>query len=286
MSPIQSLIVPFQGSPDCAALLQTALALAQPHQATVQAVYAQWPSYLLYPNAFSMNPELAPLLADEEQKRRQAAQALFDEQFTPATLGRAHAQWLEAAGEPARAFARLALCSDLMVLGQRPPRSAKDTALPADFVETVLLTSGKPALVVPYIVMARRAAQIGRIALVAWKESREAARALSAALPLLQRAEHVHVAAWGEEGLSAGWTTSPALDVLAYLRRHGIEATMHREGVVTRDVGGFLLSRAADLGADLLVMGCYGHGRAREWALGGASRTVLESMTLPVLMAH
>ena len=61
---------------------------------------------------------------------------------------------------------------------------------------------------------------------------------------------------------------------------------VHREVAPAREVGELLLSKAADLGADLLVMGCYGHGRAREWVLGGASRTVLQSMTVPVLMAH
>jgi nucleotide-binding universal stress UspA family protein len=71
-----------------------------------------------------------------------------------------------------------------------------------------------------------------------------------------------------------------------FLHHHGIKATVHRGGPPTRELGELLLSLAADLQADLLVMGCYGHGRAREWALGGATRTVLRSMTLPVLMVH
>ena len=279
MSPIQSIVVQFHGAPECVPRLQAAVALAEAHEATLQAVYAQTPNYLMYPYAFSLSPEFAPVLVDDEKARRAAAQALFDQRLA----GRAHAQWVEEAGEPAQGFSRLALCSDLMVLGQALPRPQSSGALPADFVESVLLTSGKPALVVPYIGAPEK---IGRVALVAWKETRESARALSAALPLLQRAERVHVACGGEGKAVSGWSEAPPLDVQAYLRRHGVQATMHRESTVSRDLGNLLLSLAADLSADLLVMGCYGHGRAREWVLGGASRTVLESMTLPVLMAH
>jgi len=96
------------------------------------------------------------------------------------------------------------------------------------------------------------------------------------ALPLLQRAKQVHV---------AGWDSEPRdLEHLFY--HHGIDAVFHREGKAPAHVGEYMLSRAAELGADLLVMGCYGHSRARELVLGGASRTVLDSMTLPVLMVH
>jgi nucleotide-binding universal stress UspA family protein len=148
-----------------------------------------------------------------------------------------------------------------------------------DFNESVLLSCGKPALVIPSIY---KAEPIGRTVLVAWKPTRESARALSAALPFLQRAQQVHLALWSEpEG-----DETPGPDVEASLRRHGVTAIVHRDVARNRDVGELLLSRAADLGADLLVMGCYGRSRAREWALGGASRSVLQTMTVPVLMAH
>ena len=76
------------------------------------------------------------------------------------------------------------------------------------------------------------------------------------------------------------------LNLDGYLRLHGVAAQWHHRGEEPAELGELLLSQAFDLGADLLVMGCYGHGRAREWMLGGVSRTVLRSMTLPVLMAH
>jgi nucleotide-binding universal stress UspA family protein len=154
--------------------------------------------------------------------------------------------------------------------------------LPFDFVESVVIASGKPALVIPTI---RLAEPVGRVVLVAWKETREAARAVSAALPLLQKAGKVHVAIW-EDPSSVKELAQAPLDIAQSLRAHGVEAEVHRHGPASREVGEFLLSRATDLSADLIVMGCYGHGRAREWVLGGASRTVLQSMTVPVLMAH
>ena len=74
-------------------------------------------------------------------------------------------------------------------------------------------------------------------------------------------------------------------DIERYLGLHGIPAEVHSYGAHSRDVGEYMLSLASD-SADLLVMGCYGHGRIREWVLGGATHSVLRSMTLPVLMAH
>jgi nucleotide-binding universal stress UspA family protein len=119
---------------------------------------------------------------------------------------------------------------------------------------------------------------LGREPLIAWKATREAARAVTAAIPLLQRARQIHLVA-EDDG------DAPELE--AYLRLHGVQAPLQRRAAVrAASAGDDLLSLAADAGADLLVMGCYGHSRARELVLGGASRTVLKSMTLPVLMAH
>ena len=125
---------------------------------------------------------------------------------------------------------------------------------------------------------------VGRVALVAWKPAREAARAVAAALPLLRAAHKVHVAIWPEAGQDPG--EDGGRQIAGYLGSHGVHGEISRSGPATREVGEYLLSMASDVGADLLVMGCYGHGRLREWALGGATRSVLRSMTVPVLMAH
>jgi nucleotide-binding universal stress UspA family protein len=117
--------------------------------------------------------------------------------------------------------------------------------------------------------------------LVAWKPTRECARALAAAIPFLQSARQVHlVEAQADE------SQATSMRVRDYLYLHGIPR-VHEHARLSQDrAGEALLSLAADCDADLLVMGCYGHSRARELLLGGATRTVLDSMTLPVLMAH
>jgi nucleotide-binding universal stress UspA family protein len=115
---------------------------------------------------------------------------------------------------------------------------------------------------------------------VAWKASRESAHALSASVPLLQHAGSVGIA------IDEGTSRSERDLLLNHLRRHGIEATQHLLPSTNATAGEAILSLAADVGAELVVMGCYGHSRAREFVLGGASRTVLESMTVPILMAH
>jgi nucleotide-binding universal stress UspA family protein len=165
------------------------------------------------------------------------------------------------------------------VLGQQQPDEPPVGRLPPGFVSSVLIASGRPALVVPY---AGEFAKVGDIVLVAWKPTPESARALKAALPLMQAARHVHVVAWGDPPSVAG----QAPDIGSYLKLHDIDARVHWEGEETPRLGEMLLSRAADYSADLLVMGCYGHSRAREFVLGGVSRTVLASMTVPVLMSR
>jgi len=170
--------------------------------------------------------------------------------------------------------------ADLLILGQHDPDNPLPACLPQDFCEAVLIDSGRPALVVPYIGVP---ATFGKVALVAWKNTRESARALSAALPMLLRCEHVHVVAWDE---GDGSDREAPLDIERYLCRHGIGIRIHRRDAAPKNIGDALLSLVADTSANLLVMGCYGHSRAREWVLGGATRAVLKSMTVPVLMAH
>src|SRR3569832_1513706 len=141
---------------------------------------------------------------------------------------------------------------DRLALGQREAADALSGWVPSDFVEYVIAAGGKPALVVPHS-MAVPAA-FGTV-LIAWKETREAARAGAAAMPLLQRARRVVAVAWGDDEAA----TADGLERLAqHLRTHGVdEVRVERQGVETPATGELLLSRAADHGAELLVMGCY-----------------------------
>jgi nucleotide-binding universal stress UspA family protein len=119
--------------------------------------------------------------------------------------------------------------------------------------------------------------------LVAWNGSREAARAAHDALPLLQQADQVHVLAINP-GADAG--DIPTAEISQHLARHNVRVEASQLVAKDLDVGDVLLSRAADLGSDLIVMGAYGHTRLRETILGGATKHLLAHMTVPVLMSH
>ena len=167
--------------------------------------------------------------------------------------------------------------ADLVVVSQfdeDDPIARIDPDLPA----YVMLNSAHPVLMVPY---AGASATVGNHALVAWDETLQASRAVSNALPLLRRAGKVTLAVFnaGEQPRPAG------ADIALYLARHGVNVEVRR-GESAEGVGAALLSLAADIGADLLVMGGYGHTRFREVLLGGVTQTILKSMTIPVLMSH
>lgn len=280
MSAVRSILVHADATAPCAARLRAATRLAEQHAASATALFAVMPSLLMYPFTIAYTPEAVPLMREFEADRRDRAKKLFDQACIDAAGAAAsRLLWAETTEEPVRAFTRRAFCADLLVLGQPDPAASTAADVPADFVASVLVGSGKPALVLPCVGAPE---VIGSVALVAWKASRESARALAASLPLLQRAGQVHVAIWDEE--SPGDEPAPGLE--AWLASHGVQATFHSNGRATADIGQYLLSIASDLGADLLVMGCYGHSRSREWVLGGATRSVLASMTLPVLMVH
>jgi nucleotide-binding universal stress UspA family protein len=174
-------------------------------------------------------------------------------------------------------------CSDLTVLTQADP-GAPGHRVAQDMVEQVVLYSARPTLILPHVGHFKT---VGSNAMVAWDDSREAARALSDALPLLRLAERVQVISWNEpkDGADAA-TLRPRLDALRqWLLWQGVTAEVAVE-TSTIAVAEAMLSRAADLGADLIVMGAYGHARWTERMLGGATRGLLAAMTVPVLMSH
>ena len=274
MNAIQSILVHLDSGPHGAARLQVARALGAQLGASVTALYAAQPAYVALSALFTAglpSPELVAL--DEE--RVAAAHRLVDEACAEPGV---QVEWRAARDVPEREFMQQALCADLLVLGQHD-RAHRDSGVAPDFVPRVVIESGKPALVVPCTDVTVQREGFGTV-LVAWKESREAARALSAAMPLLLRADAVHVA------LDGGIAEAQRALLLRFLQSHGVEAQVHAVSGPSAQAGAGLLSRAATLNADLMVMGCYGHSRGRELVLGGATRTVLHEMTIPVLLAH
>lgn len=278
MSPLKSILLHLDPSPRSEVRLLLARELAVRHAAALTALYATAPSLLDLPFAMSQDASGAqPALTDLYDSRRADARRVFES--NRAALP--EMAWRELEGEPVAAgVARLALLADLLVLGQHDPNDSHAIGVPADFVASVLMASGRPAVIIPF---AGAFATLGREVLVAWKPTRESARALWGSLPLLQSAQRIHVttAATSSDG------RADITELENWLRLNEVSAHVVPHAALPADTPGeALLSLAADIGADLLVMGCYGHSRARELVLGGASRTVLNSMTLPVLMAH
>jgi len=191
-------------------------------------------------------------------------------------------EWRAPAGDPIEAAVMHARYADLMVLGQ-PQRDASQAGFASELANAVMMRSGRPVLFVPF---AGDNASLGRTVLVAWKDARESARALADALPLLARAEDVYVVSVAPQAAVAVHEALVEARLLAWLERHGIGARFRREVAPDLDAGNVLLSQAADLGADLVVMGAYSRPRLTERVLGGVTRLMLESMTVPVLMSH
>ncbi len=174
-----------------------------------------------------------------------------------------------------------ARAADLIIAAQTEPGWQGSAQL--DVADRLAVESGRPVLIVPNEGLHET---YSRKILVAWNARREAARAVFDALPLLQRAREVKVIWVNPQEEDGAAMDVPAADICAALARHGVKCEATEAVRPHAGVGQTLLMRAAEYGSDLLVMGCYGHSRLREFVLGGASRHVLEHMTMPVLMSH
>lgn len=272
MTTIQSILLHLDSSERCEERMRIAHRIAQDFSARVSAVYSVVPSVLRHPMGLDGPAGVLGLEEYDAQCRRDAAQ-----RFRAIGASVDRMRWEGVPEDAIGEFERRAFYADLVVLGQRTGDVALAAQTPADFVPRLVVHSGRPCLVVP---RAGSFEVVGRRVVIAWKQTREAAQAVTAALPWLRTAQAVHAVGYGEDAAET------LLRLQAYLQGHQVSLKIHPDPGRDVDVGEDLLSRTADLGGDLLVMGCYGHSRAREWVLGGVSRSVLRGMTVPVLMAH
>jgi nucleotide-binding universal stress UspA family protein len=260
------------------ARLEVALALAVRFDAHLVGLYAESsthaPSYALAEGGQT----IIDAIRRNARERREQAAAAFEAQVKRSGLART--EWRTSDADAAEALALHARYADLLVIGQWASDDPADHG--KDLPARVLLGSGRPALVVPY---AHEKRPIGERVLVAWNSSREATRAVTDALGFLQLAKKVSVVAFNPRA-SDGHGAVPGADIATWLARHGVTVEIAQQTVPELDVGNQLLSRAADMSSDLIVMGAYGRSRLQELILGGATRTLLGSMTVPVLMSH
>ena len=241
-------------------------------------VYASMPAP---PVAMAYGAQVLGSIVAVEQKDTEAIAAIFKEATANQpfvaewrALKLPHVDLAGAVMEHGRAV-------DLIVAGQTDPEWDLSPLL--DFPERLALESGRPVLVVPY---AGRFGEIGRTVVIAWKPSRESARAVFDALPLLQAAEQVYILEIQGRDATPATALAPDTTIAASLARHGIKPAVHTSVAPDISVGDEILSRLCDLGADLLVMGAYGHSRMRELVFGGATRNIARHMTVPTLFSH
>jgi nucleotide-binding universal stress UspA family protein len=273
---ITSILVHLDVDKGATERLETAVALAQDHSARLIGLFVI--SELGVPSHAHVyvGSELIEAHRHAVAEEAAIAEAAFRERTNRDGI---RGEWRAETGDAHRLVPLHARCTDLAVIGQM--LSGGSDLLFSRLSETIILGAGRPVIVVP---AARAHCTIGKHVMVAWNGTREAARAVHDALPILLKAELTTVLAVNakDEGLL------PCADIATLLAHHGVTvevaATASSLGVM--DVGGALLDWAAANSVDLIVMGAYGHSRAREWVIGGATREILDDMTVPVLMSH
>jgi nucleotide-binding universal stress UspA family protein len=282
---IKDILVHLDDSERSKARLDIACCLAKRHAAHLKALYVidipPLPALYGNPNAFVDVAGLAEMTAEALERARSAAKAVEQAFWERLRRDDIRGVWHlveDVLPETAAAHAR---CADLMIVGQASPGEITPYS---DLPGEMILSSGRPVLAIPYV---GRFPEIGGDILIGWKSTREAARAVNDAIPLLQQARSVKVLAissnreWQENEEEV-----PAADIALHLARHGVKAEATHTVAAGMAEGEILLNMAADTGADLIVVGGYGHSRMREIVFGGVTRTLLSSMTVPVLFSH
>jgi nucleotide-binding universal stress UspA family protein len=277
----KDILVHVDATPASRVRLQLALTLARRFGANLSGLHVipepDVPPYFKP----SVVDRIAKIYAKNAREAANLAEALFREE-TKHAGSTTTAAWGCAAGDMEETIAERARFADLLVLGQfdtENPPTISAFLLPAK----VVFGAAAPVLAVPN---SGSFSDVGKHALIGWDGSREAARAIRDAMPLLQVAEHVSVVVIDplrQGHMHEGTHTS---ELVAFLGRQGVVATAKEITLEVHRVTNDLLEHASRVGADLLVMGAYGHSRLLEFVLGGTTSDVLEKTTIPVLMSR
>ena len=276
----RSIFVHADDTEACARRMDYAARLAQRYPAELHGSYLPSPSELTaYAKAVMSQGEIDKY-AQMRAEQRIAAEAAF--RTAAKRAGVANVEWDVPARSPIGAAVLRARHSDLAILGQ-PPRDDPRGDFANELASAVAMRSGRPVLFFPSV---GEFPTIGERVLIAWKDSRESARAIADALPILKDAKKVTAVAVTPEADETANERFTDAQLKVFLARHGIDALVRRIAVADIEAGELLLSQAADLDADLIVMGAYSRPRLAELAWGGVTRVMLSSMTAPALMSH
>ena len=277
----KDIVVVLDDTAECEERVEVALQLAQRHEAHLIGLMVI-EGFSIPANAMVHLPvSVMEQRRQMEDESRARVRQKFERRADAAGIPN---EWYTTEGDVVKAVVLFSRYADLVVVGQENPEGSGFGTSP-DLAGHVVLASGRPILVVPYVGKYRH---VGRRVMIAWDASREAARAVADALPVLQAAECVLVlSANPESGFEPGRHGDlPGADIARHLARHDVKVETHRIESDEIAVADMLLNRISDESIDLLVMGAYGHARVREIWLGGVTRDVLRHMTAPVLISH
>jgi len=275
----KTILVHCDASRSIGSRLAAAATVAQRFEARLIGLHAREPFEVV---SFVEGGMALGALMDAYRAGCEAAEKTAISAYDKATKGRNFpAEWRVTEAFSDDALAVSARYADLLVVGQADPDDPAGGR--NDLPEAMAFATGRPVLVVPHVGAHQ---SVGKTVMLCWNSSRESARAAADALPFLQAADKVIVLVVDPEVSADGHGQEPGADVATWLARHGVKVVVQRDVAADAAVAEIILSRAADHDVDLIVMGIYGHSRLREMVLGGVSRTLLSSMTVPVLMSH
>jgi nucleotide-binding universal stress UspA family protein len=275
MGPITRIAVHVDGGKRDIAVLRLAFTLAGRFGAELEAVFAKIPPFI----PASVDGILTPQIVEAQQSiYHQRAENARKSLETAAQGGSVKPIWTAIDGPAAEVMIGRSRFADLAIIGQPSPEDS-DAVTDYDLPAELVMALGRPVLIIPY---AGEFTDVGKRVLVARARTRESARAAWDALPLLDSKSDVTVMMVNPKNSAL----SGEPDMKAWYARRGISATIRVVHTQDLEVGDVLLSAAADLSADMVVMGAYGRSRLRELILGGATHSMLKHMTVPVLMSH
>ncbi|MBC7202501.1 MAG: universal stress protein [Pusillimonas sp.] len=258
--------------------LDTTLRLAVAHEAEVVGIYPR-PEPTEYLRGSNLMPrEVSNMVSSHLAEEREEMLALFQKRTQEAGV---KANWREPQGLAEDVLALHARYCDLLVMSQSENQTS---SMRASQAEAVITSAGRPILMVPFI---GELNPIGKRVLFCWDQGRRSTRAFADAGPILQQAKDLLVLTIDEDRELAKKQDLHDSDFNAYCAAHGYpQPKFIRQVSNHNSIGNIILNTATDQGCDMIVMGAYNRSRTREWVLGGTSKTLLDSMTVPILFSH
>lgn len=265
----------------CRRRLRAAIQLASEHKAELIGVYPEEQAALYLYEDTIMPEEVHKVLRNKIMQARNETQKLFMQETSAAGV---KAHWRTPKGAADEALAAHARYCDLLIMS-KPENTSTTAPLMSSLPEAVVMAAGRPVLMIPAV---GNVLPIGRRVLFCWDHRRESARAFSDAAPILHACSELVVLTVDPQPDNLRKKDIHENDFADYCASLGYPKPreVFKRSEDFGGVGNIILNTSTDHGSDLIIMGAYGHSRMRQWIMGGASRTMFSSMTVPILLSH